>query len=86
MQPGLSWRHHHVENARTMGYMPRKTANSEWNQPKRKKSVAVNKAEWNPKIILASDMEMQFGVGPTGFQSNFGPIFPHYVPFPYILK
>ena len=30
---------------RVMGYLPRKTANREWSQPKRKKCVAVNKAE-----------------------------------------
>jgi hypothetical protein len=28
-----------------MGYMLRKAANKEWNQPRRKQSVAVNKDE-----------------------------------------
>jgi hypothetical protein len=33
------------DNARTMGYMLRKAANREWNQPRRKQFVAVNKDE-----------------------------------------
>jgi hypothetical protein len=31
------------KNARAMGYLLRKAANREWNQPRRKKFVAVNK-------------------------------------------
>jgi hypothetical protein len=38
-----------------MGYLLRKADNREWNQPKRKKCVAVNKAERS----WTSDMEMQ---------------------------
>ena len=41
----LPWRLKDVKDARAMGYMLRKAANREWNQPKRKKCVAVNKAE-----------------------------------------
>jgi hypothetical protein len=51
----LPWRPQDVRNARTMGYLLRKTANREWNQPRRKKCVTVVKAERN----WASDMEMQ---------------------------
>ena len=38
-----------------MGYLPRKAANREWNEPKRRKCVAVNKAERS----WTSDMETQ---------------------------
>ena len=34
------------------------------------------------KRVLTSDMEMQSLVSPDGFQSCFGPVFPHYAPFP----
>ena len=36
----LPWRLKDVKDARAMGYMLRKAANREWNQPKRKKFVA----------------------------------------------
>ena len=39
----LPWRLKDVKDARAMGYMLRKTANREWNQPRRKQFVAVNK-------------------------------------------
>ena len=45
-----------------MGYMLRKAANREWNQPRRKQFVAVNKDEkgvGDLKTVLTSDMEMQ---------------------------
>ena len=38
------------DNARTMGYMLRKAANREWNQPRRKQFVAVNKDEKGVEI------------------------------------
>jgi hypothetical protein len=41
----LPWILQDVRDARAMGYLPRKAANREWNQTKRKKFVAVNKAE-----------------------------------------
>ena len=37
VKSGLPWKHQDVSDARAMGYLPRKTANREWNQPKRKK-------------------------------------------------
>jgi hypothetical protein len=43
-----------MRDARVVGYLPRKAANREWNQPKRK-FVKVNKAERS----WTSDMEMQ---------------------------
>lgn len=51
------------EDARAMRCLPRKAANREWNWPKRKKSISVNKDErsgrYEEKITLVSDMEMQ---------------------------
>jgi hypothetical protein len=35
VKPGLLWKPQDVEDARSLGYLPRK-ANREWNQPKRK--------------------------------------------------
>ena len=45
-----------------MGYLLRKATNRAWNQPKRKKFVAVNKDEkgvGDLKTALTSAMEMQ---------------------------
>ena len=58
-----------------MGYLKGRAANREWNQPRRKKFVAVNKDEkgvGDLKSALTSDMEMQFQVCPAGFLSCFG--------------
>ena len=57
----LPWRLKDVKDARAMGYMLRKAANREWNQPRRKQFVAVNKDEGGGalKSALTSDMEMQ---------------------------
>ena len=46
----LPWRLKDVKDARAMEYMLRKAANREWNQPRRKKSVAVNKDEKGVEI------------------------------------
>ncbi len=46
----LPWRLKDVKDARAMGYMLRKTANREWNQPRRKQFVAVNKDEKGVEI------------------------------------
>jgi hypothetical protein len=43
----LPWR---LKDARAMGYMLRKAANREWNQPGRKQFVAVNKDEKGVEI------------------------------------
>jgi hypothetical protein len=44
-----------------MGYLLRKAANREWNQPRRKKFVGLNKDEkgvGDVETALTSDMEM----------------------------
>ena len=41
----LPWRPQNVQDARVVTYLPRNAANSEWNQPKRKKYVSVIEAE-----------------------------------------
>jgi hypothetical protein len=41
----LPWRLKDVKDARGMGYMLRKAAIREWNQPRRKQFVAVNEDE-----------------------------------------
>ena len=46
----LLWRLKDVKDARAMGYMLRKAANREWNQPRRKQFVAVNKDEKGVEI------------------------------------
>ena len=46
----LPWRLKDVKDARAMGYMLRKAANREWNQPRRKQFVAVNKDEKGVEI------------------------------------
>jgi hypothetical protein len=46
---------------KTPDYLLRKAANREWNQPRRKKSIAVNKDEkgvGDLKTAFTSDMEM----------------------------
>jgi hypothetical protein len=58
----LPWRPQDVRDARAVVYLLRKATNREWNQPKRKKFVAVNKSEkevGDLKPALTSDMEMQ---------------------------
>ena len=49
------------QRARAVGYLLRKATHKEWNQPKRKKYVAVNKEEntGDLKNILTSDMQPQ---------------------------
>ena len=39
-----------LKDARAMGYMLRKADNREWNQPRRKQFVAVNKDEKGVEI------------------------------------
>ena len=59
VKPGLPWRPHYFRDTRAIKYLPRRTANREWNQPKRKKCVAINKAKGirDLKSILTSNME-----------------------------
>ena len=46
----LLWRLKDVKYGRAMVYMLRKAANREWNQPRRKQFVAVNKDEKGVEI------------------------------------
>ena len=46
----LPWRLKDVKDVRGMGYMLRKAANREWNKPRRKQFVAVNKDEKGVEI------------------------------------
>jgi hypothetical protein len=67
-----------------MGYLLRKAANRERNQPRRKKCVAVNEKErsWRPEDPFDTrHRDAEFGVCPVGFQSCFGSVIPHYAPF-----
>ena len=89
LKPGLPWRLHEVGDARAMGFLPRKAANREWNQPKRKKCVAVNNVEKSWRSEERFDIRhgnAEFGVCPAGFRSCFGPVFPHSAPFPVFWK
>ena len=89
MKPGLPWRAQDVRDATAMGYLPRGAANREWNQPKRKKCAAVNKAKriWRAEECFEIRYKhVEFRICPEGFWSCFGPVFPQYAPLPCILK
>jgi hypothetical protein len=71
----LPWRPKDVKDARAMGYMLRKAANREWNQPRRKQLIAVNKIkkEWRSEDHFdISHGDAEFEVYPAGFLSFFG--------------
>jgi hypothetical protein len=69
----LSWRLKDIKDARAMGYMLRKAANREWNQPRRKQFVSVNKDEKGVEICFdISHGDAEFGVCPAGFLPCFG--------------
>ena len=58
----LPWSLQDVPDSRAVGYLLRKAANREWNQPRRKNFVAVNKDEkgvGDLKTTLKSAMVMQ---------------------------
>ena len=62
VKPKLTQGPQDVKDARATGSLPRKTANRKWNQPRRKKFVAVNKdAKGFQDLMTAlpSDMEIQ---------------------------
>ena len=57
-----------------MGYLPRKAANREWNQHRRKNFLAVNKdgkEVGDLKTASTSDIEMKSLVCPVDFMSCF---------------
>ena len=71
-----------------MEYLSRKVANREWFPHKREKCITVSKAGRSWKSEEHCDIRHEnadFGVFSAGFQSYFGPVFPHYAPFPDIL-
>ena len=70
----LPWRLKDVKDARAMGYMLRKAANREWNQPRRKtKQSTKMKKEWRSEDHFdISHGDAEFGVCPAGFLSCFG--------------
>lgn len=81
MKVKLTWRPQDVRESRVMSSLVRKTANREWNQPKRKKFIAVNKDERSWRSEEHFDIrhgDAEFGVLPAGFLSCFGPVFSHY--------
>lgn len=61
LEPRLHCRPQDIGDVRVVGYLPRRAANRVWNQYKRKKEVAVNKAGVGVWSYLASDMETHMG-------------------------
>ena len=53
---GLTWRPQDVDSTRAVGNLLRRAVNLEWNKPKKKKCVAVNKAERNWTFEECSDI------------------------------
>ena len=69
-KPGLPWKPKGVKDATVVRTLLRKTVNRKWNQPKRKKYVAVNKAEMilrSEKCFDIKHEDAQFEVCPVGF-------------------
>jgi hypothetical protein len=55
----------------------------EWNKPKKKKCVAVNKTERNwtsEECFNITHQNADFGVISAAFLFGFGPVFPYYAP------
>ena len=87
LKPGMLWRSQDVGDARDMVYLTRKTADGEWKQLKRKKSVAGTKAERSWRSEKGFDIrhgDAEFGVCPVGFGFCFGSVFPHYATSPVL--
>ena len=82
MKPGWPWRPQDVGNARAMGYLPRKVANREWNEPQRSMLHSTKmKGVGDLKRVLTSDVEMQsLEFAQLGFGFCVGPEFPHWAP------
>ena len=61
VKPGLPWRPQDVGDARTVGYLLRKTANREWTSLRERSVLQSTKMKevGDLKIILTLDMEMQ---------------------------
>ena len=79
LKPGLPWRTEDIREARALGYLLRSTSDREWNHPRRKKCVAVHKAEgsWTSEELFdIRHGDAEFGVGLASFQSCFATILP----------
>lgn len=62
------WRHQDIGDSRAVGYLLKRAAKREWNQPKRKKCVAVNKAKRSWRSEECFDIsygDAEFGVCPV---------------------
>lgn len=87
LKSGLPLRPQDFGNDRVIRYLSRRAGNWEWNQPKRNKCIAVNKAEqsWRSEECFGI-RHAEFRVFPAGFPSCFGPVFPHCAPSPFYVK
>jgi len=87
VKPVLPWRSQDGIDARAVGYLLRNADHREWNRPKRKKCVGVHelKGDGDLKCLDIRHGVAEFGVCPAGFQTCFGPVFPHYGPLPIFL-
>lgn len=68
-ESGFQVRLQDVEEARAISYLPRGAGSQVWNQPKRKKYVAVNQAERSWRYEQLFDIrhgDTEFGVYPVG--------------------
>ena len=66
LKPGLPRR---PQDARVLGYLPRRAVTREWNQPRREKRVAVNRAEksWiSEECFDIRHGDVEFKVCPAG--------------------
>lgn len=71
MKPGLPWRTQDAEDAKVVGYMPRRASAQQKEvccSPKDHSGIRHRNIEWESC--------------PAGFQACFGPELPHYAPFP----
>ena len=86
IKPGLLWRSQNIgDTSAPWDTLWRKAAKREQNQPKRKKYVAINKAERSWRSEERFDIrhgDAEFGVCPVDSPSCFLPGLPHRAPFP----
>ena len=82
----MPWRSQGARDTRVVGCLVRRAANREQSQTKRKKRVAVSKAEqsWlrSEECVGIRHGDAKSEVCPDGFQSFPGPVFLHYAHFP----
>jgi hypothetical protein len=66
VKPGFTWSLEDFGDARVLVYLPRRAGSREWNQPKREKCVAANKAKRSWRSEEHFDIrhgDAEFGVG-----------------------